>query len=180
MFRWIPSPTISSTPFLQKWEITRRNQDCQKSKARPTRRAWRQGEGKKSYLEWRIASNPLINPDLDVQNQANPSNFIWIGLAGLGFAWPGLDWRVGPGIPDRHKEAIFTRFWRADPRRRNGGVGIGLALVKRIVELHGGSVCVEDRPGGGARFRLSFCSEATKTPPGYGTLDLSASTTASF
>jgi signal transduction histidine kinase len=85
----------------------------------------------------------------------------------------------GPGIPDRQKEAIFTRFWRADPRP-NGGVGIGLALVKRIVELHGGSVCVEDRSGGGARFRLSFRSEATKTPPGYGTSDLGASTTASF
>jgi len=62
----------------------------------------------------------------------------------------------GPGIPDRHKEAIFTRFWRADPRR--GGVGIGLALVKRIVELHGGSVRVEDRPGGGARCILALGS----------------------
>ena len=61
----------------------------------------------------------------------------------------------GPGIPDRHKKAIFTRFWRADPRR-GGGVGIGLALVRRIVELHGGDVRVEDRAGGGA--------------PGYGTL----------
>jgi signal transduction histidine kinase len=60
----------------------------------------------------------------------------------------------GPGIPDRYKEAIFTRFWRGDPRR--GGVGIGLALVKRIVELHGGNVRVEDRPGGGARFVLAF------------------------
>ena len=61
----------------------------------------------------------------------------------------------GPGIPDRHKEAIFTRFWRADPRR-SGGVGIGLALVRRIVELHGGDVRVEDRAGGGARFVLAF------------------------
>ncbi len=60
----------------------------------------------------------------------------------------------GPGIPDRYKEAIFTRFWRADPRR--DGVGIGLALVKRIVELHDGSVRVEDRPGGGARFIMAF------------------------
>jgi signal transduction histidine kinase len=61
----------------------------------------------------------------------------------------------GPGIPDRHKEAIFTRFWRADPRR-NGGVGIGLALVRQIVELHDGDVRVEDRAGGGARFILAF------------------------
>jgi signal transduction histidine kinase len=64
----------------------------------------------------------------------------------------------GPGIPDRQIEAIFVRFWRADPHR--GGVGIGLALVKRIVELHGGRVCVEDRSGGGARFVLAFGSVA--------------------
>jgi signal transduction histidine kinase len=63
----------------------------------------------------------------------------------------------GPGIPDKHKEAIFTRFWRADPVR-SGGAGIGLALVKRIVELHGGSVRVEDRVGGGSRFVLAFGS----------------------
>jgi signal transduction histidine kinase len=63
----------------------------------------------------------------------------------------------GPGIPDKHKEAIFTRFWRADPIRA-GGAGIGLALVKRIVELHSGSVRVEDRIGGGSRFVLAFGS----------------------
>ena len=62
----------------------------------------------------------------------------------------------GPGIPDKQKEAIFTRFWRADPAR--GGAGIGLALVKRIVELHGGSVRVEDRVCGGSRFVLAFGS----------------------
>jgi signal transduction histidine kinase len=60
----------------------------------------------------------------------------------------------GPGIPDKQKEAIFTRFWRADPIR-GGGAGIGLALVKRIVELHGGSVRVEDRACGGSRFVLA-------------------------
>ena len=63
----------------------------------------------------------------------------------------------GPGIPDKQKEAIFTRFWRADPIR-GGGAGIGLALVKRIVELHGGSVRVEDRACGGSRFVLAFGS----------------------
>jgi len=68
----------------------------------------------------------------------------------------------GPGIPEMYRAAIFTRFWRADPRR-GGGVGIGLALVKRIVELHGGGVRVEDRAGGGARFILAFGSPAPPT-----------------
>jgi signal transduction histidine kinase len=65
----------------------------------------------------------------------------------------------GPGVPDAQKELVFNRFWRAD-RRGSEGAGIGLALVRRIAALHGASVHVEDRPGGGARFVLQFPSRA--------------------
>lgn len=61
----------------------------------------------------------------------------------------------GPGIPNEHKELVFSRFWRAD-RRSGAGAGIGLALVRRIAELHGGDVKVEDRSGGGSRFVIDF------------------------
>ena len=61
----------------------------------------------------------------------------------------------GPGVHDAHKRLIFERLFRADPRREDG-TGIGLALVQRIAQLHGGHVAVTDRPGGGARFTLSF------------------------
>jgi signal transduction histidine kinase len=61
----------------------------------------------------------------------------------------------GPGVPDDQKENIFQRFWRAD-RSQPTGAGIGLALVRRIAQLHGGDVRVEDRPGGGARFVLTM------------------------
>jgi signal transduction histidine kinase len=57
----------------------------------------------------------------------------------------------GPGVEDQYKERIFDRFWRAD-HQQTGGTGIGLALVRRIAQLHGGEVRVEDREGGGARF----------------------------
>jgi signal transduction histidine kinase len=65
----------------------------------------------------------------------------------------------GPGVPDAQKQAIFRRLWRGDPGRTEGA-GIGLALVERIAELHEGSVEVEDRPGGGARFVLHLAEGA--------------------
>ena len=61
----------------------------------------------------------------------------------------------GPGVPAHHREAIFRQFWRgAAPG--NGGAGLGLPIVKRIAEAHGGSVHVDDRKGGGAVFRIKL------------------------
>jgi two-component system, OmpR family, sensor kinase len=59
----------------------------------------------------------------------------------------------GPGVPATQRERIFEPFYRLPgASEREGGVGLGLALVKTIVERHGGEVRCEDRPGGGARF----------------------------
>ncbi len=60
----------------------------------------------------------------------------------------------GPGVPDALKRRVFDRLWQADRRRE--GAGIGLALVRRVMQLHQGSVRVEDGPGGGARFVLQL------------------------
>ena len=65
---------------------------------------------------------------------------------------------LGSGVPEEQKTLIFERFWRGDRRRE--GMGIGLALVRRVALLHGGDVHVEDRPGGGARFVLALGSAA--------------------
>ena len=65
----------------------------------------------------------------------------------------------GPGVPDTHKPYIFDRLWQAERRRE--GAGIGLALVRRVAQLHDAAVWVEDRPGGGARFVLQL-----SRPPG--------------
>lgn len=62
---------------------------------------------------------------------------------------------AGPGVAPDERDLIFERFARgsASGRRASGeGVGLGLALVREHVRLHGGDVWVEDRPGGGARF----------------------------
>jgi signal transduction histidine kinase len=59
----------------------------------------------------------------------------------------------GPGVPAEQRERIFEPFYRLPgASEREGGVGLGLALVRTIVERHGGEVRCEDRPGGGARF----------------------------
>lgn len=59
----------------------------------------------------------------------------------------------GAGVPPDQRERIFEPFYRLPgASEREGGVGLGLSLVKTIVERHGGTVHCEDRPGGGARF----------------------------
>ncbi len=58
----------------------------------------------------------------------------------------------GPGIPPELAQRVFTRFWRGGDRR--GGTGLGLYIVKGLVEAHGGSVEVTRAPSGGAAFRV--------------------------
>jgi two-component system, OmpR family, sensor histidine kinase MtrB len=62
---------------------------------------------------------------------------------------------AGPGVPEEDRVAIFGRFHRgaaAQPIGLPKGTGLGLSLVDEHVKLHGGTVTVDDAPGGGARF----------------------------
>ena len=69
----------------------------------------------------------------------------------------------GPGIPAAEQEKIFERFYRlgSELRRETQGVGIGLSIVKHVVEAHGGRVRVHSTPGQGSRFSIEL--------PVYGT-----------
>jgi chemotaxis family two-component system sensor kinase Cph1 len=60
----------------------------------------------------------------------------------------------GIGIDPRHHETIFRVFRRAASGGKYGGTGLGLALVKRILERHNGRIEVESTPGHGATFRV--------------------------
>lgn len=64
----------------------------------------------------------------------------------------------GPGVPVDGREKIFEPFSRLDASRdrRTGGFGLGLALVRRVSQSHGGQVQVTDSPWGGASFRMTW------------------------
>jgi signal transduction histidine kinase/CHASE1-domain containing sensor protein len=68
----------------------------------------------------------------------------------------------GIGIPDSHKSHVFDSFYRVRPTEY-GGTGLGLAICRRIAERHGGSIAVEDHPGGGTRFLVTLPRTVTDT-----------------
>jgi len=59
----------------------------------------------------------------------------------------------GDGIAPQHRELVFSRFWQGGTKH---GTGLGLYLVRGLVEAHGGVVGVEEAPGGGALLRVTF------------------------
>jgi two-component system, OmpR family, sensor kinase len=80
---------------------------------------------------------------------------VWIGSAvaeGEASLWVR---DTGPGIPRADQERIFERFARASAsRRRSGGAGLGLSIVRAIAEAHGGRVELSSPPGAGSTFTL--------------------------
>jgi signal transduction histidine kinase len=76
----------------------------------------------------------------------------------------GAELRVcdrGPGVPEAWRERIFEPFFRLPGHaEREGGVGLGLALVRQIAQRHGGSARCEPRPGGGSCFVIELPAAA--------------------
>jgi len=110
-----------------------------------------------------IAASPLIK---EVVHQLL-SNAIKFGRPGAAVAvkvWvrindgPRVRLEVsdrGPGVPEPDRERIFQRFGSME-KGPITGVGLGLAIVRRVVDLHGGRVWVEENPGGGSIFVAEF------------------------
>jgi len=67
----------------------------------------------------------------------------------------------GEGIAPELAPRVFRQFWRA---KRRGGAGLGLFIVKGLVEAHGGTIAVHQAPGGGAEFRFTMPA----SPPDFG------------
>ena len=58
----------------------------------------------------------------------------------------------GPGVPEEDRERIFEPFFTG----KTQGTGLGLAVVRRVIEQHGGTIAVFANPGGGALFRAEI------------------------
>ncbi len=61
---------------------------------------------------------------------------------------------TGPGVPEPEQPRIWERLYRGDQSRSQSGLGLGLSLVRAIVEAHGGRVSMRNAPGGGAIFEV--------------------------
>jgi PAS domain S-box-containing protein len=108
----------------------------------------------------RIIENLLVN----AAKHTPEGTAVHLGVSSRGEGALILVEDEGAGVPDDLKEEVFQPFMRGLRSVEHApGTGIGLSLVARFAELHGGRAWVEDRPGGGASFRV-FLADATGGP----------------
>ncbi len=62
----------------------------------------------------------------------------------------------GPGIPEADIPKLFDKFYRGPQKEVRSGAGLGLSICKGFVEIHGGTIWAENRPGGGAAFKFTM------------------------
>jgi signal transduction histidine kinase len=68
----------------------------------------------------------------------------------------------GVGIPENELPFVFSKYFQSGTRKHKGGVGLGLAIVRQLVEAHGGTVDVESRRGGGTIFHVMLPGTALR------------------
>jgi PAS domain S-box-containing protein len=99
----------------------------------------------------RIVENLLVNAAKHTPTDAT----VWIRVRPLGAGVQLIVEDDGPGVPEAIRDTLFRPFERGPSASPHApGVGLGLSLVSRFAELHGGRAWVEERPGGGASFRV--------------------------
>jgi len=81
---------------------------------------------------------------------------------------------TGIGIPAKDLKRVFDRFFQVEPHiaRKHGGLGLGLAITKSMVELHGGRIWCESVEGKGSRFTFAMPADGPKPLKPGGTAPL--------
>jgi PAS domain S-box-containing protein len=107
----------------------------------------------------RVVENLLTNAD----RHTTPDTPVWVRVARRGEGVLLAVEDAGGGVPRELRAALFEPF-RQGPgaHAHTPGVGIGLSLVARFAELHGGRAWVQDRPGGGASFQVLLPDPSTQ------------------
>ena len=110
----------------------------------------------------RIVENLLMNAG----RHTPPTSQVWVHVLPDGDDVLIVVEDDGPGVPEEHREAVFRPFEHGPMTSvHNPGVGIGLSLVARFADLHGGRAWVEEREGGGASFRVRIPRGDPEAPP---------------
>jgi PAS domain S-box-containing protein len=110
----------------------------------------------------RIVENLLMNAG----RHTPPTSQVWVHVLPDGDDVLIVVEDDGPGVPEEHHGSVFRPFEHGPMTSvHNPGVGIGLSLVARFAELHGGRAWVEDREGGGASFRVRIPRGDPEAPP---------------
>jgi signal transduction histidine kinase len=93
---------------------------------------------------------------MNAARHTKPDRTIWLRVRPAGDGVMIVVEDDGPGVPEELREVIFEPFRQgpASSSSHSPGTGIGLSLVGRFAELHGGRAWVEEREGGGASFRV--------------------------
>ena len=108
----------------------------------------------------RIVENLLVNA---AKHTADDTP-IWVALTNEDDGVQIVVEDAGLGVPTHLREVIFEPFRQGSSDQSSPGAGIGLSLVTRFAELHGGSAWVQERAGGGASFRVWLPSEPIAGP----------------
>lgn len=102
-----------------------------------------------------LISRLLQNLITNAAKYGRPNGNIWVSLKTAGEEILLSVKDDGIGIPPEHQEKVWQRFYQADASRsEDSGVGLGLSMVKKIAELHGGYMTLESVPGEGSTFTL--------------------------
>jgi signal transduction histidine kinase len=102
----------------------------------------------------------LINLLSNAQRYTPPNGSISVGHRTIGDEELLTVADSGPGVPEEDRDLIFEPFYRGD----RSGLGLGLAIAKSIVELHGGRLWVENAPTGGSVFSVALARQQVAKP----------------